>query len=228
MTNVSSASPQQPVQEYGDSSLGDKLPDQAEKIAIEPLSDDEFKKRLVATMPHLRAFARSLTRDPTLADGIVQDTLLKAWAARDRFMADKPMRAWAFVILRNTYYSRLRRNKFEGVYHEEEAAELLTVEPAQEGPLHMADLHSALMELAPDQREAIILVGAGGFTYQEAADIVGCAEGTIKSRVSRAREGLVIILQRKTSTKKKARSNMTASMAYDDILAAVDSYTQLD
>ncbi|MEM7689313.1 MAG: sigma-70 family RNA polymerase sigma factor [Pseudomonadota bacterium] len=192
------------------------------------MSDDEFKERLVETMPHLRAFARSLARDHATADGIVQDTLLKAWAARDSYIPTKPMQAWTFVILRNTFYSRFRRQKFTGEYSEETAEQLLTVDPAQEDPLHVADLHDALMELTESQREAIILVGAGGFSYQEAADIVGCAEGTIKSRVSRAREGLVVILQRKFASRKNKSAKLSGSAAYEKIIEAVDSYTKAD
>jgi RNA polymerase sigma-70 factor (ECF subfamily) len=200
-------------------------PPEQEATEQQPLSDEEFKERLIETMPHLRAFARSLTRDHAAADGIVQDTLLKAWAARGSFIPTKPMRAWTFVILRNTYYSRFRRQKMTGEYDEAEAERILTVDAAQEDPLHLSDLHDALMELTDDQREAVILVGAGGFAYREAAEIVGCAEGTIKSRVSRAREGLLVLLQRKFSTRRGAASNVTASEAYDRIVAAVDSYT---
>jgi RNA polymerase sigma-70 factor (ECF subfamily) len=202
--------------------------DSGEKPLQKPLSDEEFKERLVETMPHLRAFARSLARDHATADGIVQDTLLKAWAARDSFIPTKPMRAWTFVILRNTYYSRFRRGKKTRGFEENEAERLLTQEPSQEDPLHMADLHAALMELSDPQREAVILVGAGGFSYKEAADIIGCAEGTIKSRVSRAREGLVVLLQRKFSNRKGPSERITPSQAYDDIVDAVNRYTGVD
>jgi RNA polymerase sigma-70 factor (ECF subfamily) len=194
----------------------------------EPLDDTEFKRRLVDTMPHLRAFARSLARDHATADGIVQDTLLKAWAARRSFIPTKPMRAWAFVILRNTYYSRLRRQKLSGEYDPDRAEKILTMEAPQEDPLHVADLHDALMELSETQREAIILVGAGGFSYQEAAEVAGCAEGTIKSRVSRAREGLLVLLQRKFATRRKQPGYASAGAAYADILAAVDRYVGAD
>ena len=75
-----------------------------------PLSDPDFKKELAETLPHLRAFGRSLSGSPDAADDLVQDTLLKAWAARERFVAGSSMRAWTFVILRNTYFSQMRQN----------------------------------------------------------------------------------------------------------------------
>lgn len=190
------------------------------------LTDIQFKQRLIETMPHLRAFARSLTHDPATADDLVQDTLLKTWAARKRFQPEKSMRVWTFVILRNTYFSQFRRKKFEGHYIEEEADRLLVTEAAQESPLHLADLHNALTELTDDQREAIILVGAGGFSYKEAAEIAGCAVGTIKSRVSRAREGLVTIIERRYATQTQAPNKMSGSDAMKDIVEAVTIYTQ--
>lgn len=150
----------------------------------------DFKDALAAVIPHLRAFARGLCAQPDLADDLVQETLLKAWAARDRFVAGTSMRAWTFVILRNLYRTDLRRNRFRGPY-DEAMAERLLVEPAgQEAPIHLADMHRALMLLPPERREALLLVGAGGFSYEEAAEICGCAVGTIKSRVGRARAAL--------------------------------------
>lgn len=149
-----------------------------------------FKQELTRVIPHLRAFARGLCGRPDLADDLVQETMLKAWAAQDRFEPGTSMRAWTFVILRNAYLTDMRRNRFRGEYDEVVAERILVAPAGQEGPLHLADLHRALLTLPPERREALLLVGAGGFSYEEAAEICGCAVGTIKSRVGRARATL--------------------------------------
>jgi DNA-directed RNA polymerase specialized sigma24 family protein len=98
------------------------------------------------------------------------------------------------VILRNVYLSGLRRNRFQGDYDEAAAERIMSAPAEQEAPLHLSDLHRALMTLAPERREALLLIGAGGFSYEEAAAIAGCAIGTIKSRVGRARAQLAIMI----------------------------------
>lgn len=163
---------------------------QRHPVVRTPEERSAFKRDLAAVVPHLRAFARGLCGRPDMADDLVQETMLKAWAAQDRFEPGTSMRAWTFVILRNIYLTDMRRNRFRGEY-DELVAERILVEPAgQEAPLHLADLHNALLTLPPERREALLLVGAGGFSYEEAADICGCAVGTIKSRVGRARATL--------------------------------------
>lgn len=154
----------------------------------------DFKRELTAVVPHLRAFARGLCGRPDLADDLVQETLLKAWAAQDRFEPGTSMRAWTFVILRNAYLTDMRRNRFRGEYDEGVAERILTAPAGQEEPIHLSDLHRALLTLPPERREALLLVGAGGFSYEEAAAICGCAVGTIKSRVGRARAALTEML----------------------------------
>jgi len=154
-----------------------------------------FKGELTAVVPHLRAFARGLCGRPDMADDLVQETLLKAWAARHRFEPGTSMRAWTFVILRNAYLTEMRRNRFRGEYDELVAERTLVAPPGQEGPVHLADMHRALLTLPPERREALLLVGAGGFSYEEAAQICGCAVGTIKSRVGRARATLNRMLE---------------------------------
>jgi RNA polymerase sigma-70 factor (ECF subfamily) len=149
-----------------------------------------FKRELTTVIPHLRAFARGLCGRPDLADDLVQETLLKAWAAQDRFEPGTSMRAWTFVILRNAYLTDMRRNRFRADYDETVAERILVAPAGQEGPLHLSDLHRALLTLPPERREALLLVGAGGFSYEEAAAICQCAVGTIKSRVGRARATL--------------------------------------
>ena len=182
----------------------------------------EFKHKLAETIPHLRAFGRSLAGNPDVADDLVQDTLLKAWAARERFIAGTSMRAWTFVILRNTYFSNMRRKKFTANYDEIVAERILSAPAEQQEPLHLADLQRGLMELSDDQREAIILVGAGGYSYEEAADIAGCALGTMKSRVSRARKTLEGILEDGRFSKGARHLTSGSSTALQDILGAVD------
>ncbi|MEM6266415.1 MAG: sigma-70 family RNA polymerase sigma factor [Pseudomonadota bacterium] len=150
----------------------------------------DFKRELTEVVPHLRAFARGLCGRPDMADDLVQETLLKAWAAQERFEPGTSMRAWTFVILRNAYLTDMRRNRFRGDYDEGVAERILTAPAGQEEPIHLSDMHRALLTLPPERREALLLVGAGGFSYEEAAQICGCAVGTIKSRVGRARAAL--------------------------------------
>jgi RNA polymerase sigma factor (sigma-70 family) len=154
-----------------------------------------FKAELTGVVPHLRAFARGLCGRPDMADDLVQETLLKAWAAQARFEPGTSMRAWTFVILRNAYLTDMRRNRFRGEYDEGVAERILVAPAGQEGPIHLADMHRALLTLPPERREALLLVGAGGFSYEEAAEICGCAVGTIKSRVGRARAALTAMIE---------------------------------
>jgi len=169
---------------------------EAEDTAPEwaPLPDDEFKEHLAAVIPHLRAFGRSLSGSRDLADDLVQETLLKAWAARKRFQAGTNMRAWTFIILRNLFLSQMRRARFKGEWDELTASKILSAPASQDRHIELSDMQRALMHLPQPQREALILVGAGGFAYEEAADICGCAVGTIKSRVARGRVALESLL----------------------------------
>ncbi|MGQ0661182.1 sigma-70 family RNA polymerase sigma factor [Sphingosinicella sp.] len=159
-----------------------------------PLPDDEFKHELAQVIPHLRAFGRSLSGSRDLADDLVQETLLKAWAARKRFQAGTNMRAWTFIILRNLFLSQMRRARFKGEWDELTASKILAAPANQDKQIELADMHRALMHLPQPQREALILVGAGGFAYEEAAQICDCAVGTIKSRVARGRVALEALL----------------------------------
>jgi RNA polymerase sigma-70 factor (ECF subfamily) len=151
---------------------------------------DSFKRELLATLPSLRAFAMSLIADATHADDLVQDTIVKAWAKQDSFQHGTNMKAWLFTILRNDFYSKMRKNGREIEDRDGILTERMAVPPAQYGSLDLQDFRKALDRLPEDQREAIILVGASGFSYEEAAEICECAIGTIKSRVSRARDAL--------------------------------------
>ncbi len=155
----------------------------------------DFKRELTEVLPHLRAFARGLCGRPDMADDLVQEAMMKAWAAQERFQPGTSMRAWTFVILRNAYLTDMRRNRFRGEYDEGVAEKILNAPAGQEEPIHLADMHRALLTLPPERREALLLVGAGGFSYEEAAEICGCAVGTIKSRVGRARSALSGMLE---------------------------------
>ena len=153
-----------------------------------------FHTDLEAQLPTLRAFARSLGRDAAHADDLVQETLLKAWANRDSYAPGTNLRAWLFTILRNTFYSGHRKHRREVEDVDGEHVGSLAVRPQQEHVVAMRDFEAALATLPSDQREALILVGAAGMTYEEAAQICEVAVGTIKSRVSRARAQLSTLL----------------------------------
>lgn len=163
------------------------------------LSDRErdriFQRELVTLIPHLRAFARTLTGDATQADDLAQDAMIKAWDARRSFQLGTNMKAWTFMILRNQFYSDKRRSWRQTQLDQEAAERTLVAVDDPEAPVALDELRLAMAMLPHEQREALILVGAGGFAYEEAADICGCAVGTVKSRVSRARKALQGILE---------------------------------
>ena len=165
-----------------------------EASAFKSIEAPAFKADLLALLPNLRAFAMSLCGSADLADDLVQDTLVKAWDHADSFQPGTNLRAWLFTILRNTYFSECRRRRREVEDRDGSKASDLAVHPGQQGHLDMQDFRRALNVLPPDQREALILVGAAGFSYEEAAAISSCAVGTIKSRVNRARAKLTEML----------------------------------
>ncbi|WP_313045971.1 sigma-70 family RNA polymerase sigma factor [Brevundimonas sp.] len=153
-----------------------------------------WRAMLACQIPALRAFAFSLARNRADADDLVQETLVKAWAHRARFEAGTNLRAWLFTILRNSWYTGAARRRREVADEEGRHAASLTSEANQEWTAELTALQQVLNTLPPDHREAIIMVGAAGLSYQEAADIAGCAVGTVKSRVNRARRRLALLL----------------------------------
>lgn len=159
------------------------------------LSDTEFKDKLGEVIPHLRAFARGLCGNPDNADDLVQETMLKAWGARTRFVAGTSFRAWTFTILRNQYFSQMRRKRFIGDWDDLVADRKLAAPAGQDMCVELRDLVRALAQLPDPQREALILVGAGGLSYDEAAQIMGTAIGTVKSRVCRGRATLEALME---------------------------------
>jgi RNA polymerase sigma-70 factor, ECF subfamily len=159
-------------------------------INNEPLTNAEFRDQLVAVTPSLRSFARGLCGDKELADDLVQEALLRAWAARDRFAAGSNFRAWMYIILRNQFYTEMRKGRRASAC-EMEQIECALVEPtSQEDLITVSEVAAALQRLSPAHREVLMLVGANELEYAEAAEILGCALGTVKSRVCRARKAL--------------------------------------
>ncbi|MFI4934602.1 MAG: sigma-70 family RNA polymerase sigma factor [Caulobacterales bacterium] len=157
-------------------------------------ADTDWRDQVVAMIPALRAFAWSISRNGADADDLVQDTLIKAWSHRDKFEPGTNLRAWLFTILRNTYYTAVVRRRREVRDEDDRYARSLTSAPTQEWGLTMRALQTALDQLPAEHREALILVGAAGLSYEEAAQICGCALGTIKSRVNRARNRLLKLM----------------------------------
>ncbi|MEQ8827359.1 MAG: RNA polymerase sigma factor, partial [Parvibaculum sp.] len=153
-----------------------------------------FKREMLAALPSLRAFAVSLSRRHDRADDLVQETVMKAWSKQESFQPGTNMRAWLFTILRNEFYSQMRRKGRELPDPDGLFADNLASHPEQYGKMDLADFKGALDQLPDDQREAIVLIGASGFAYEEAAAIAGVAVGTIKSRVNRARVKLQELL----------------------------------
>lgn len=153
-----------------------------------------FKRQMLAILPALRAFAVSLSRKHDKADDLVQDTIMRAWAKQDSFELGTNMKAWLFTILRNEFYTQMRKKGREVQDSEGFFTENMAVHPSQYGTLDLQDFKKALDMLPDDQKEAIILIGASGFSYEEASEICDCAVGTIKSRVSRARNRLQELL----------------------------------
>ena len=190
-----------------------------------PLDDASFKRELAAMLPHLRAFGRSLCGNADLADDLVQETMLKAWKARASYIpGPSSMKSWAFVILRNCFLSQMRRKKFTAEYDELAAERLLVAPDDQDDSLHLSDVQRALLMLPVDQREALILIGAGGLSYEEGSEICGVAVGTMKSRVSRARAALQAILE-DGATPLRADGVGLASDAFAAIMDDVDHLT---
>lgn len=152
------------------------------------------KKQFIDAIPSLRAFARSLCGDAVRADDLVQETLTKALAKIDSFQQGTNAQAWLVTILRNQYFTEGRKRRREVEDGEGHFAATLVAPQRQEDSLEVRDLMSALQMLADDKREALLLVSASGFSYEEAAEIMGTKPGTVKSRVSRARAELEALM----------------------------------
>ncbi|MFY9629548.1 MAG: sigma-70 family RNA polymerase sigma factor [Methylocystis sp.] len=153
-----------------------------------------IKADLVSAIPSLRAFAVSLCGNSDRADDLVQETLVKAWVGLASFTEGTNLTAWLFTILRNIYYSDYRKRRRETADPDGVMAARMVSPATQPSHMDFLDFRAALQKLPLDQREALILVGASGLSYDEAAAICGCASGTMKSRVNRARNRLAELL----------------------------------
>lgn len=150
-----------------------------------------LRAELVKWIPNLRAFALSLTQRSQHADDLVQDTLLKALSNLDKFQEGTNLRAWLFTILRNSFYNDIRYTKYHQTAPLDEVSpSSLETRATQEKHMEFKDVMNGLNCLVPEQREAIILIAAEGLSYEEAAEVCGCPVGTVKSRLSRARQRL--------------------------------------
>jgi RNA polymerase sigma-70 factor, ECF subfamily len=154
----------------------------------------QLRDELLKTLPHLRAFAISLSGSIDRADDLVQETLVRALANVDRFQPGTCLQAWLFTILRNLFHTEFRKRRREVEDPNGLMASRLSVMPNQNGRLEFQDLRVALAKLPSDQREALLLVSAEGFSYEETAQITGAQLGTIKSRVNRARTRLAELM----------------------------------
>ena len=177
--------------------------------------DAAFRAELVKLIPHLRAFGRSLCGNAAAADDLAQEAVARAWSARSSYQMGSNMKAWTFMILRNQFYSQKRRAWRQVQLDQDGAERTLVAVDDPTASLALNELRQGLAMLPVEQREALILVGAGGFSYEEAAEICKCAPGTAKSRVSRARRALQAILE----TGAYRRDGGSASSAMASILA---------
>jgi len=152
------------------------------------------RDEIIEHLSAMRAFAMSLTRNPSAADDLVHDTVVKAWTKFHLYRQGTNLRAWLLTILRNTYYSGRRKRAREVSDSDGVLTERLATKPDHDGRLALADLATAFAKLPAEQREALVLVGAMGFSVEEAAKTCGCAAGTIKSRANRGRRALAEML----------------------------------
>jgi RNA polymerase sigma-70 factor (ECF subfamily) len=159
-----------------------------------PSAASDFQNDLLALIPNLRAFARTLCGRRGIADDMAQEALAKAWRARDRFEPGTNLKAWLFTILRNEFYSHVRRDWRNAEWNAEKGENIASPGGEQDWSMELSDTARALRRLPVAQREALILVAAGGFSYEDAATISGACLGTIKSRVARARVALQAML----------------------------------
>lgn len=150
---------------------------------------------LIPLLPDLRAYARFLAAQRTEADDLVQEALVRALVALPQFRDGTNLRAWLFAILRNAFFEQARRRRTERAVLARSPAHDEPATPEQDARTDLADLQHHLFTLPPLLREALVLVGAQGISYEEAAQICGVPVGTVKARVSRARSQLALTMQ---------------------------------
>lgn len=183
-------------------------------------SSNVIEADLIACIPHLRAFARFLTGNRERADDLVQDAVVRALTAAHQFQPGTNLKAWIFTILRNLYYNEIRKNRVKLQSIDEMAIDEPAMPATQEASLEFGDFRRAFWQLGEDQREVLILVGASGLSYEEAAKVCNCPTGTIKSRVSRARRELIKTLQEGSLAQKRG-DTAPASLELADPLGAM-------
>ena len=183
-------------------------------------ADAVFKSDLIPLIPKMRAFARTLCGDATQADDLAQEALAKAWASRGSYTPGTNLKAWTFMIVRNQFYSDKRRSWRSSSLDPEVAERTLVAVTNPDGGLELDEMRRALAILPVDQREALIMVGAGGLSYEEVGEICGVAVGTVKSRVSRARDRLALIFAEGMIVE----DGMAPSAAMGDIVRQLDRY----
>ncbi len=197
--------------------IAQALNNPATATSPETQSARQFRQDLIALIPHLRAFSRMLCGQRALAEDMAQEALLKAWRSQTRFAPGTDLKAWLFTILRNEFYSHKRRGKRETSWDDNLGGQIAAPANEQESAMNLSDTAWALGELPERQRESLILVGVGGFSYEDAANITSIRVGTVKSRVARARAALVKILD---GDKRLPRQVPAHAMAASDNLLA--------
>lgn len=176
------------------------------------MSDSDPRDAVLEHIPSLRAFARSLTKDATRADDLVQECMVKAIGNFDKFQQGTNLRAWLFTILRNAFYSERRKVARETEDPEGEIVAGLSVKPDHDGRLQLSEFQTAFQQLKPEHREALTLVGALGMSYEEAAEACEVALGTMKSRTSRARKELAHLMELEDETPTELTDSQTMSV----------------
>lgn len=198
------------------------VPPEARAFAViaAPADDVEFGRQLAATIPLLRAFSRGLCGgDAAAADDLAQDALLKAWRHRLQFVAGTNFKGWLLKIARNHFYSQRRRGGRETPLDDALGARLPAAGTDQVQTLMLNDLRNALNALSDEQREAAILVGAGGFSHRQAAEMCDVPEGTMKSRVCRARARLTMLIETADLTRDAAPASLATGLIMAELSA---------
>lgn len=185
------------------------------------MTDERFKAELLALIPHVRAFAYSIAKRPH-ADDLAQEAMLKAWRYRASYQANTNLRSWVFTILRNQLFSDARRSWRSVELDPEVAANILVTNDNPCAAEELLDVRNAMQQLPTEQREALVLVGAAGLSYEETSEICGCAIGTVKSRVNRARAALAGILELQSKKGRRAKSDISATHVFADIMHSAE------
>lgn len=206
---------------YDDPGLNMTGTGEAAEAVTPEQADADFRRDLLDLIPFLRAFSRSLCGERELADDLAQEALAKAWQSRDTFRPGSNLKAWLFTILRNQFYSDRRRAWRQAPWDETAAERVPVARGEQTWAVQLSDTARALRGLPAEQREALILVGAGGFSYEDAARIANCAVGTVKSRVARARKALSAALEGHGPLPNEPR--LAGGDATNEIMAQLDN-----